>query len=79
MCGLICVYKKEEKFSTDFEGKVRGSLRKLNHRGPDENDVLTFDHAVFGHTRLSIVDLKTGHQRKGLFPSNEQQNLQTYT
>lgn len=65
MCGLICVFDREEKSSEELvslKGRVAESLMKLNHRGPDEYDVLAIKGAIFGHTRLSIVDLKSGHQ-----------------
>jgi asparagine synthase (glutamine-hydrolysing) len=38
-------------------------VQSLEHRGPDENDLLIDDAAGLGHTRLKIIDLsETGHQ-----------------
>lgn len=37
-------------------------VHSLRHRGPDSNGIDTFDNAGLGHTRLSIIDLKSGHQ-----------------
>lgn len=37
----------------------------LRHRGPDDSGVNALDGAVFGHTRLSIIDLASGHQPLG--------------
>jgi asparagine synthase (glutamine-hydrolysing) len=34
----------------------------LLHRGPDDHRVKQVDGAVLGHTRLSIIDLASGHQ-----------------
>jgi asparagine synthase (glutamine-hydrolysing) len=34
----------------------------LRHRGPDASGLLMFANCGFGHRRLSIVDLATGHQ-----------------
>ena len=69
MCGLICVYEKDEKGtgSTHLIKKVKSALDKLNHRGPDESDIVHREGAVFGHTRLSIVDLSSGHQPFDVF------------
>jgi asparagine synthase (glutamine-hydrolysing) len=33
------------------------ALRSLAHRGPDGEGIADFGHAVFGHRRLSIIDL----------------------
>jgi asparagine synthase (glutamine-hydrolysing) len=37
-------------------------LDALPHRGPDDRGIHTFNSTVFGHTRLSIVDVAKGHQ-----------------
>ena len=37
-------------------------LDALPHRGPDDRGIHTFRDTVFGHTRLSIVDVASGHQ-----------------
>ena len=36
--------------------------RAMKHRGPDESDIFTDTCAIFGHNRLSVVDIKNGHQ-----------------
>lgn len=37
-------------------------LDALPHRGPNDRGIHTFNNTVFGHTRLSIVDVAKGHQ-----------------
>jgi len=37
-------------------------LKKLDHRGPDENGIFDFDYGVIGHARLSIIDMESGSQ-----------------
>ncbi|EEG77908.1 asparagine synthase B [Dethiobacter alkaliphilus] len=41
---------------------VNRMLDAMPHRGPDDRDIHTFNKIVFGHTRLSIVDVKKGRQ-----------------
>ena len=38
------------------------ALQKINHRGPDSNQLISFDNNFFGHTRLSINDIEGGQQ-----------------
>ncbi len=37
-------------------------VASLRHRGPDDQGIIAFDNCILGHTRLSIVDLCSGHQ-----------------
>lgn len=41
---------------------INRMLDALPHRGPDDRGIHTFRDTVFGHTRLSIVDVALGHQ-----------------
>jgi len=41
---------------------INRMLDALAHRGPDDRGLHAFDSTVFGHTRLSIVDVARGHQ-----------------
>src|SRR3989339_1315841 len=36
--------------------------KTLLHRGPDDSDLIQFENAGLGHTRLSIIDLPGGRQ-----------------
>jgi len=56
MCGIAgCYGDKDIK-------TVKRMLDAMEHRGPDDRGVYTFDGVVLGHTRLSIVDVAGGHQ-----------------
>jgi len=56
MCGLAgCFGEKDEK-------TVNRMLDALGHRGPNDRGLHTHGNTVFGHTRLSIVDVAKGHQ-----------------
>jgi asparagine synthase (glutamine-hydrolysing) len=57
MCGIAgCFGIKDEK-------TINKMLDALGHRGPNDRGIHSFGNkAVFGHTRLSIVDVAKGHQ-----------------
>jgi asparagine synthase (glutamine-hydrolysing) len=57
MCGIIGhVNLGQEYFDTDF---VQNGLNKIAHRGPDFSSfwIDESNKCIFGHTRLSIIDL----------------------
>jgi len=57
MCGILAVIG-----STDTE-LARKLSQKMSHRGPDESGLFTDGLGnILCHERLSIIDLKTGHQ-----------------
>ena len=58
MCGICGIVNAGQK----AEGIVRSMNAKLAHRGPDEEGYHFDDRVAFGMRRLSIIDLKTGHQ-----------------
>jgi asparagine synthase (glutamine-hydrolysing) len=56
MCGIAgCIGKKDVD-------TVNLMLDSLLHRGPDERGIHINGKSVFGHTRLSIVDVMGGRQ-----------------
>lgn len=56
MCGIAgCVGTRDKK-------TVSLMLDALAHRGPNDRGVHVRNNMVFGHTRLSIVDVAHGHQ-----------------
>lgn len=49
MCGIL---------GTNFlTSSFEEALKNLNNRGPDFNQKITIENNLFGHTRLSIIDL----------------------
>jgi len=56
MCGIAGCFGRQD---VDTVGRM---LDALPHRGPDDRGIHTFNGTVFGHTRLSIVDVARGHQ-----------------
>jgi len=56
MCGIAgCFGIKDTR-------TINRMLDALPHRGPNDRGLYTFNNTVFGHTRLSIVDVAKGHQ-----------------
>ncbi|MGM0609114.1 MAG: asparagine synthase (glutamine-hydrolyzing) [Candidatus Muiribacteriota bacterium] len=60
MCGICGIYNINKK-KIDFT-----VLKEINntmiHRGPDDEGYYVNNYIGLGHRRLSIIDLKTGHQ-----------------
>lgn len=60
MCGIICIAgKNTEKIDAS---KISSMLASLSRRGPDDHGTLSFPLCTLGQTRLSIIDLASGHQ-----------------
>ncbi len=61
MCGIAGIAGFD-----DADGALKhlgGMLRAIEHRGPDDEGIETWDTAILGHRRLSILDLSpAGHQ-----------------
>jgi asparagine synthase (glutamine-hydrolysing) len=56
MCGIAgCIGSNDQK-------TIELMLDALPHRGPDDRGIHTYKNLVFGHTRLSIIDVIKGHQ-----------------
>jgi asparagine synthase (glutamine-hydrolysing) len=56
MCGIAgCIGINDTK-------TIELMLDALPHRGPDDRGIHAYGPFVFGHTRLSIVDVAKGHQ-----------------
>ena len=63
MCGIAGLFG--QKNNNSFEKSVETMILSLSHRGPDDSGVWKDNKSqiVFGHRRLSILDLtKAGHQ-----------------
>ena len=61
MCGIAgIVYKKQ---ISNYSAMIDKMLELIRHRGPDGRGVFEAENAIFGHTRLAIIDLSpSGHQ-----------------
>ena len=62
MCGLIFQYHGAAQASTSVREHMACALQALAHRGPDEQQMIALGPAIFGHARLSIIDLAASHQ-----------------
>lgn len=65
MCGILFLAKKQKVSNEDLNNFCNGlKLKGMRLRGPDNFDYnLLNNNVIFGHTRLSIIDLsKSGNQ-----------------
>ncbi len=61
MCG-ICGYIHFDNAKRPSEDILKSMMDTIAPRGPDDSGVFVNGPAALGHRRLSIIDLKTGHQ-----------------
>lgn len=65
MCGIAGFSNPLEDYTRE-EGRYRHVLEEMNriqkHRGPDDEGICLYPGCGLAHVRLSIIDLKTGHQ-----------------
>jgi asparagine synthase (glutamine-hydrolysing) len=61
MCGIVASYSATKPVDAET---LNGMTRSLTHRGPDSQGAFIAENGVvaLGHTRLSIIDLRGGHQ-----------------
>lgn len=61
MCGIAGIIHFNKK--SPEETKIRGMMRQIKHRGPDDDGIFIEDAVGLGFVRLSIIDLSPdGHQ-----------------
>lgn len=61
MCGIVGF--SNFKFDKDLSLKIVSKMnKKITHRGRNEQGFFNFKDTFLGHHRLSIIDLKNGHQ-----------------
>lgn len=60
MCGIFGITGKNTKNYTDEN--LESALTSLSKRGPDDKGIEKFNNCILGQTRLSIIDLSSGHQ-----------------
>ena len=56
MCGILGL------IDTPWRTSAGAALAALASRGPDENTLTDTGRAIFGHTRLAVIDLAAGKQ-----------------
>lgn len=61
MCGILCMYSVNQDIK-EYVPKFKKMLELISCRGPDDHNVLVTQNAIFGHRRLSIIDLEGGKQ-----------------
>lgn len=61
MCGIFGITNFADKAPVSSD-TVKKALQKMGHRGPDDEGMLVDGHAALGMKRLSIIDIKGGHQ-----------------
>jgi asparagine synthase (glutamine-hydrolysing) len=61
MCGIVGIIDWQMPMDTQKE-ILLGMVSTLGHRGPDGRGLFVSPGAALGHTRLSIIDLKSGAQ-----------------
>jgi asparagine synthase (glutamine-hydrolysing) len=60
MCGIAGYYSSSSE--VNIRPDLKGMVRLLTHRGPDDEGYYQNAHVGMGMRRLSIIDLTTGHQ-----------------
>jgi len=60
MCGILGrISLRKNKYTQSDVEKFSSALDLQNHRGPDGRGIFSGDGFILGHTRLSIIDLKS--------------------
>ncbi len=64
MCGIAGFYQSHFDFThtDEFLPRLNAMKESILHRGPNRNDIFMVPHVGLAHTRLSIIDLESGHQ-----------------
>ncbi|MEW5758334.1 MAG: asparagine synthase (glutamine-hydrolyzing) [Candidatus Omnitrophota bacterium] len=62
MCGIFGAISLNRELANKAVGIVKNGIGLLKHRGPDDFGIESIGPVCFGHTRLSIIDLESGHQ-----------------
>jgi len=61
MCGIAGIFYYDQSKVVD-RGLIETMTRSMVHRGPDDEGIYIDRYVGLGHRRLSIIDLKSGHQ-----------------
>jgi len=57
MCGILGFISFNQQSLHEYKEIFNSSLKRLESRGPDNTQIETFENILFGHTRLSVIDL----------------------
>lgn len=71
ICGTVS-FKDSPSLSYSVIEKMNKSMK---HRGPDESDIFTGECAIFGHNRLSVMDLENGKQPFSVIYGNKKYTI----
>ncbi len=58
MCGIAGLISNDS-ISLDY---IESMINSIKHRGPDDNGYFATNNSFIANTRLSIIDIKSGHQ-----------------
>lgn len=64
MCGICGFFLTDRRRRVDLDALARMN-RRIAHRGPDDDGFLLEENVGLAMRRLSIIDVKTGHQPIG--------------
>jgi len=62
MCGICGIFNTEKLLKENASHICAEMARAMAYRGPDEEGFHQNDKIIFGHRRLSIIDVSTGQQ-----------------
>ena len=63
MCGFSAVISASDLNNIDtYYKKMEKCIDEISHRGPDDRTFLKEQNCLFGHARLSILDINKGNQ-----------------
>jgi asparagine synthase (glutamine-hydrolysing) len=62
MCGICGKVNLDRNDASVEPALIRAMMDTIRHRGPDDDGLYVTPGAGLGHTRLSIIDLGSGHQ-----------------
>ena len=61
MCGILCMYNYRQDLNNQIL-TFKKMLNLLSFRGPDDINIVSKEHVLLGHCRLSIIDIDGGIQ-----------------
>ena len=71
ICGEVS-FKDKDKLNHDTVKKMNATM---THRGPDESGIFAGECAIFGHNRLSVMDIENGKQPMSVVYGNKKYTI----